>query len=294
MRNGSGTYTVPNTFVASTRVLSADVNQNFSDIASEITNSLAVDGQSSMAGQFKSYSGTVSAPGMSWASETDSGWYRAGLEDFRFAVAGADVFKVTSAGATITGTLTVSGAITGTASAALMADAATTSTRLDNGAAQSFFPFGVDSYVGQSNTPIARIGLVYNAASTAGWLQGDSGGMHFTNAAGTDYTLTVDDSGNLTATGSVTQFSDERLKSDVETITGALAMVEAMRGVRFTRTSTGRTELGVIAQEVQQVAPEVVFDGTEYLSVAYANLVSVLIEATKELSARVAALEARL
>jgi hypothetical protein len=57
-----------------------------------------------------------------------------------------------------------------------------------------------------------------------------------------------------------------------------------MRGVRFER--EGRPGVGVIAQEVQKVLPEVVQKEkeSEYLSVAYGNIVGVLIEAVKELS----------
>jgi len=92
-------------------------------------------------------------------------------------------------------------------------------------------------------------------------------------------------SGNFTATGNVTAFSDERLKENVETIEGALDKVLQMRGVTFNYKSElndGQRGTGVIAQEMQQVMPEVVEDG-EYLSVAYGNIVGVLIEAVKEL-----------
>ncbi len=94
-------------------------------------------------------------------------------------------------------------------------------------------------------------------------------------------------SGNFTATGNVTAFSDERLKENVETIQGALDKVSQMRGVTYNYKSElndGQRGTGVIAQEMQQVMPEVIQDG-EYLSVAYGNLVGVLIEAVKELKA---------
>ena len=56
--------------------------------------------------------------------------------------------------------------------------------------------------------------------------------------------------------------------------------------------SNGKAGVGVIAQEMQEVLPEVVHEG-ENLSVAYGNIVGVLIEAVKELSARVKELEAK-
>ena len=92
-------------------------------------------------------------------------------------------------------------------------------------------------------------------------------------------------SGNFVATGNVTAFSDERLKENVQTIEGALDKVAQMRGVTYNYKSElndGQRGTGVIAQEIQQVMPEVVEEG-EYLSVAYGNLVGVLIEAVKEL-----------
>jgi hypothetical protein len=89
--------------------------------------------------------------------------------------------------------------------------------------------------------------------------------------------------GNILATGNVTAYSDERLKSDVETLDGS--KVYEMRGVSFTK--DGEAGSGVIAQELQKVAPELVNDSGEYLSVAYGNLVGYLIEAVKELKAEI-------
>ena len=94
-------------------------------------------------------------------------------------------------------------------------------------------------------------------------------------------------SGSFTATGNITAYSDERLKENVQTIEGALDKVSQMRGVTYNYKSElndGQRGTGVIAQEMQQVMPEVVEEG-EYLSVAYGNIVGVLIEAVKELKA---------
>ena len=91
-------------------------------------------------------------------------------------------------------------------------------------------------------------------------------------------TLTV--TGAVTASGNITAFSDERLKSDVQTIDNALYKVMSMRGVTYTMQAEKGT--GVIAQEVEKILPEVVVDN-EYKSVAYGNMVGVLIEAIKDL-----------
>jgi hypothetical protein len=105
--------------------------------------------------------------------------------------------------------------------------------------------------------------------------------------------LTLDMSGagaatfnsSITADGDVTAFSDMRIKHDIETIEGALAKVSDMRGVYFKR-NNGEAGTGVIAQEIENILPEVVKDG-EYKSVAYGNMVGILIEAIKELKAEV-------
>ena len=116
----------------------------------------------------------------------------------------------------------------------------------------------------------------------------EAGEFKLRNSSNTQ-TLLVDTAGSLTATGNVTAYSDERLKSDITTIDGALDKVQAMRGVTFTK--DGEAGSGVIAQEMEKIAPELVMDGEEYKSVAYGNLVGYLIEAVKELSAKVEALE---
>lgn len=92
---------------------------------------------------------------------------------------------------------------------------------------------------------------------------------------------------NLTVAGSVTQFSDERLKENIATLDGS--KVYSMRGVSYTK--NGVSGSGVIAQEMQLIAPELVIDDGEYLSVAYGNLVGYLIESVKLLKQQVDSLQ---
>ena len=94
--------------------------------------------------------------------------------------------------------------------------------------------------------------------------------------------------GTITASGDITAFSSEVLKDDIRTIDNALNKVADMRGVYFTK--DGEAGTGVIAEEVEAVLPEVVKDG-EYKSVAYGNIVGVLIEAVKELKEEVKSLK---
>ena len=55
-----------------------------------------------------------------------------------------------------------------------------------------------------------------------------------------------------------------------------------MRGVSFDRVDTGKSSSGVIAQEIEKVAPELVIDDGNFKGVAYGNLVGYLIEAIKD------------
>ena len=110
--------------------------------------------------------------------------------------------------------------------------------------------------------------------------KGNDGG-----SAITALTLDMSGAGAATFNNDVTAFSDERLKTDIKTIENALEKVSQMRGVTFKRDGVDGT--GVIAQEVQPHLPEVIHDKQEYLSVAYGNMVGILIEAIKDLKKQV-------
>ena len=98
------------------------------------------------------------------------------------------------------------------------------------------------------------------------------------------------DGTDLTCGGSVISNSDAKLKTNVTTITDALDKVSRLRGVEFDYIKNGRHSIGVIAQEVEQVLPDLVI-GDDPKSVAYGNLTAVLIEAVKELREEVSSLK---
>lgn len=108
----------------------------------------------------------------------------------------------------------------------------------------------------------------------------------------------LDMSGNMTAAGNVTAYSDIRLKENIEVIPNALEKVKQIRGVTFTRNDQDDKEArhtGVIAQEVEKVLPEVISeDNLGIKNVAYGNMVGLLIEAVKELKQEVDDLKAQL
>jgi microcystin-dependent protein len=74
-RNGSGTYSIPVTMTAGTSATAADQNTNFSDIATALTQSLAVDGQTPMTGQLPLSVGSLAAPGLAFSGDLDTGIY---------------------------------------------------------------------------------------------------------------------------------------------------------------------------------------------------------------------------
>lgn len=101
------------------------------------------------------------------------------------------------------------------------------------------------------------------------------------------YRLTVN--GEIASSGDHIAYSDQRLKSQIEKIPNALEKVKQLSGYTFVKNSehTNKRHAGVLAQEVKDVLPEVVHeDERGFMSVAYGNMVGLLIEAIKELSDR--------
>jgi hypothetical protein len=120
----------------------------------------------------------------------------------------------------------------------------------------------------------------------------------FSGGAATRF-MTLDGGGNMVVLGTVTQGSDRAFKRNIASITGALAKVIALQGVAFDRLD-GTHEIGLIAQDVEPVVPEVVrhiegaTDTEPKMGVAYAQLTALLIEAVKELAGRLGQLETRM
>ena len=96
-------------------------------------------------------------------------------------------------------------------------------------------------------------------------------------------------SGIVTATD-FNSTSDNNLKENVQTFDNALSVVSELRGVRFEWKKDHKPSIGVIAQELEEVLPELVSD-TDPKTVNYNGIIGVLIEAVKELSAEVETLK---
>jgi len=147
---------------------------------------------------------------------------------------------------------------------------------------------------------ITHIGL--DSGDYIGWTN-NSHTSFFVNG-GEEARLEAD--GDFHADGDViaysTTISDERLKTNIVGIENAVAKVSQLNGYTFEYKADGKVSAGVIAQEVEKVLPEAVTekllplktdDGQEYKVVNYDALHGLLIEAVKELSARVEALEGK-
>ena len=179
--------------------------------------------------------------------------------------------KLNAAGATVTGKLEVSGEIEGTSldingNAAI--DGLTTLTH-------SVHPLVINRTGGAT----ALINLQINGTSE-GYIGATSTKSFVVYNEAPAERFSVSNAGVVTATNDVIAFSDRKLKENIETLDGKKVL--DMRGVSFTRKDTGAESSGVIAQEIQKVAPELVHDTEGTLGVAYGNLVGYLIEAIKD------------
>jgi len=123
-----------------------------------------------------------------------------------------------------------------------------------------------------------------NATRFLPFTSASSGSISAVNVASSKLTFNPS-TGQLTATD-LNSSSDARLKKDVLTVTSALDKVDALRGVTFTWKDSNVKAIGLIAQEVKEVLPEIVStDDDGYMGIRYTNVIGVLVEAIKELKA---------
>lgn len=114
-----------------------------------------------------------------------------------------------------------------------------------------------------------------------------------------DPTSSLDVSGTGSFTGRVTAFeflslSDRRFKTNITEIENPGELLAKMRGVRFMWRDLSNNDIGVIAQELQEILPEAVIGDEEFtpkLSVAYHKIIPILIEVVKNLQVRIQYLE---
>jgi hypothetical protein len=153
--------------------------------------------------------------------------------------------------------------------------------------------FGITNITDGDIFAIHSNGNVGIGTSTPGTKLTVTGTITATNLLGGATNLSVDANGAI-----IRDPSDERLKTNVQEISGALEMVLALRGVRYEWLDTERfgtqSEVGFLAQEVDLVVPEVVQKGGDYWSLNTKNLVAVVVEAIQEIWQTISGHEDRL
>lgn len=139
---------------------------------------------------------------------------------------------------------------------------------------------------GSSNAP----SYTWETDPTTGMYRASNGKIGFSLQGSNN--ITFDQSGvivngDVHAMGYVTESSDARLKTNLEPITNALLKIETLQGYTFNKIGSALRLAGVLAQDVEQVFPEVVTtDEDGFKRVAYGNMVSLLLEGIKELTTK--------
>jgi len=100
--------------------------------------------------------------------------------------------------------------------------------------------------------------------------------------------------GSITASGDITAYSDVRLKTNIKPISNAFKGSDDIYGVTYTRTDTGDSGMGFIAQDFEKHYPDIVNKNEDgILSLKYLNIIAILWEQNRELQSRVQALEVK-
>ena len=128
------------------------------------------------------------------------------------------------------------------------------------------------------------------------FISGNDGGSAITGVR-----VDFSDAGAIICNGNITAFgntSDIKLKENIEVIPNALDKVKQLKGITFNYKKDGKVSTGLIAQDLEKVLPEAVYescdidnDEDKHLAIRYGNTVGLLVEAIKELEARVKELE---
>ena len=133
----------------------------------------------------------------------------------------------------------------------------------------------------------------FNGDARSFWIDGNHHTFDIRNYGSGVANMGVE--GSVTAT-SFNYSSDQNLKKDISTLINPIETVKSLRGVDFNWKETGKKDVGFIAQEVEEVLPELVHTNEEsgMKSVQYGNIVPVLVEALKEQQEQIDALREEL
>lgn len=131
--------------------------------------------------------------------------------------------------------------------------------------------------------------ITFSSGNTTGFYWGTANKIFITNNG--VKTGEIQPGGALVMVGSISAFSDSRLKKDLVKITSALDKVDQLVGYTYTRIDNEERNTGLLAQDVQKVLPEAINTDGEYLAVSYGNILGLIVEAIKELRQEVKSLK---
>lgn len=207
-RNGSGTYTKVNTFTAGTPITAASHNQNWDDVAAEITNSVAADGQTSMTGPLKAATGTAASPSHTFASDLDTGGYRSASNEYSVAAGGAQIAAFNEDGVDIKeGTLKLNGTEAFPVPSAQIADKSITYRKLQHPSTTSVLlgsnsnPALTITGAANNGSGLIRLSVADTSTFETGEIKTVSDVTGTTEANGT-WTITVADATHIDLQGS--------------------------------------------------------------------------------------------
>jgi hypothetical protein len=249
------------------------------------------DGSVPMSGVFQAANGTEALPGIAFASDLDTGIFRGGADALAFSVGGQSRLMMNNATTEVRvqGKLRVG--VTGGTSTGLIYDATEDSLlKLFSGDANAFIDFQ-DNSTFSVNGAVA-VGAIGNdlslRAGSAERIRVLANGMVGIGSATPGAALDV--VGDIQYTGMLTDVSDERKKREILPLQDALATITRINGKSYyMKSGPERKEFGVIAQQVEQVIPELVRtqdDEMKSKSVNYLGFIAWIIEALKELQVR--------
>lgn len=198
-RSAAGVYTLPagNPVVTLTVIATSWANPTFTDIATEITNSLDRGGRGAMTAALKLFDGTVSIPGLSFSSEPSLGLYRESAGLMHFVSGSTKILSMVAAGITVLGTLTVNGVLTSAVVTGTAPFVVASTTKVNNLYVARAALADVSTTNANLTGPITSVGNATAIASQTGT------GTTFAMSASPTFTGTVG-AAAITPTGNVT------------------------------------------------------------------------------------------
>tara|TARA_R100000426_G_scaffold74084_1_gene51797 strand:+ start:379 stop:1356 length:978 start_codon:yes stop_codon:yes gene_type:complete len=246
--------------------------------------------------------GSASTPALAFRDDLNTGIFSGSADEFNIATAGVERLVINSSGQVGIGADPVSNnklhlrladssvATPSSASVLLAENSGNSFITIASGASSLAGVLFADS--GQSDRGQVRYNhngdIMQFIANEEKFIQATLNGsveIYFDNSKKCEST-----SAGITVTGTVTETSDKAFKSNIQPLTNTLEKIKQITGYKYNLNS--QPSMGVIAQDVEKVFPELVHGFEGQKSLQYSGLIGVLVEAVKDLSTKVAALEA--